>query len=197
MKLSIFGYVEPLELIEGHRDTPYHARRFGRRSAAAPSSPPGAPKEPTASEARYLAQLLHPYGDHLGRPCPAPSALDAEPQLRGHLARQREAFYRAESLREFERDTLADDSEFEAVKDEIHRGVIDVCEAPHPSGYQRVVEVTREARRSAYGLRARWRHARGRPRRHLPSSRERGPTDVGAVTDPDGQNAVAASGRAQ
>jgi hypothetical protein len=146
-EFSIFGYVEPLELIEGHRKTPYHARRFGGGLQRRRPAPPTPPEQPAEAEARYLAQLLEAYGDHLGRPCPAPSALDTEPPLRSHLVRQREAFYRAESLREFERDTLADDSAFEAVKDEIHRGVIDLCEAPHPSGYHRVLEVTREARR--------------------------------------------------
>lgn len=143
---SIFGYVEPLDLIAGHRDTPYHARRFGgglQRRRPDPQLPPDAPD---ASEARYIAQLLGAYEDHLGHPCPAPSALDGEPALRGHLARQREAFYRAESLREFERDSLADDSAFESVKDQIERGVIDVCDADHASGYARVVAVTREAR---------------------------------------------------
>ncbi len=144
---SMFSYVEPLDLIKGHQGTPYHARRFGGGLQQRRPTPPAPPTAPATTEARYLAQLLEAYADHLGHPCPAPSSLDAEPMLRGHLARQRESFYRAESLREFERDTLADDSAFEAVKEQIHRGVIDVCEAEHESGFRRVVEVTREARR--------------------------------------------------
>ena len=143
---SVFAYIEPLVLIEGHRNSPYHARRFGGGLQRPRPEPPVPPAVPGASEARYVAQLLEAYEDHLGRPCPAPSALDTEPQLNGHLKRQREAFYRAESLREFERDTLADDSAFHAVKDEVKRGVIDVCEAPHASGYHRVVAVTGQAR---------------------------------------------------
>jgi hypothetical protein len=100
-----------------------------------------------AQEIPYVAQLLRAYGDHLGRPVSVVQDLDEDAVLRGHFARQREAFFRAESLREFERDTLFDESGFGELKDEIYRGVVDTCDASHDSGYARVVAVTGEARR--------------------------------------------------
>lgn len=144
---SIFGYVEPLAIIEEFRETPYYSRRFGgglQRRRPLPSPPPA---ELETRENRYVAQLLEAYGDHCGRPLPTVLELQEEALLHGHFVRQREAFYRAESLREFERDTLADDSGFGELKEEIYRGVVDVCEGSHRTGYERVVAVTGEARR--------------------------------------------------
>lgn len=144
---SIFGYVEPLAIIEDFRETPYYSRRFGGGLQRRRPVPPPPPAELEARENRYVAQLLGAYGDHRGRPFATVLALQDEAPLHGHFVRQREAFYRAESLREFERDTLADDSGFGELKEEIYRGVVDVCEAGHRTGYERVVAVTSEARR--------------------------------------------------
>jgi len=65
--------------------------------------------------------------------------------LDGHFGRQREAFYHAESLRVFARDTVPEGT-FESLQDEIHSGVIDICDANHADGYERVKEVTQAAR---------------------------------------------------
>jgi hypothetical protein len=144
---SIFGYVEPLTIIEELRETAYYSRRFGGGLQRRRPVPPPPPAELETRENRYVAQLLGAYGDHCGRPFPTALALQEEALLHGHFVRQREAFYRAESLREFERDTLADDSGFGELKEEIYRGVVDVCEGSHRTGYERVIAVTSEARR--------------------------------------------------
>lgn len=143
---SIFGYVEPIALVDDLRGTPFYTRRFGGGLQLRRPVPPAPPAEPAVLEMRYVAQLLRAYSDHLGRPLSAVQDLDEEATLRRHFVRQREAFFRAESLREFERDTLFDDSGFSELKEEIYRGVIDTYEAPHASGYERVIAVTREAR---------------------------------------------------
>lgn len=144
---SVFSYLEPITLVEDLRGTAFFTRRFGgglQRTRPAPVPPP---LQPTQQETRYVQQLLKAYGDYLGRPISAVMELDGEVPLRQHFLRQREAFFRAESLREFERDTLSDDSGFSELKEEVFRGVVDTCEADHPSGYARVVAVTSEARR--------------------------------------------------
>lgn len=144
---SIFGYVEPLTLVEDLRDTAFYSRRFGgglQRRRPVPPLPPAAVEE---RENRYVEQLLDAYGDHRGQTFASVDDLDGDAQLRGHFIRQRQAFYRAEALREFERDTTADDSGFADLKEEIYHGVVDTCGAPHTSGYERVVAVTGEARR--------------------------------------------------
>jgi hypothetical protein len=65
--------------------------------------------------------------------------------LRDHFLRQREAFYQAESLRVFARDTVPPGT-FESLQDDIYDGVIDTHDAGHADGYARVCEVTKAAR---------------------------------------------------
>ena len=52
-----------------------------------------------------------------------PSTLSV-PKLKDHFRRQREAFYEAESLRVFARDSVPPGT-FESLLDDIHDGVID------------------------------------------------------------------------
>jgi hypothetical protein len=54
-----------------------------------------------------------------------------------HYPRQREAFYSAEALRLFARDSVPAGT-FEALKDEVHDGVIETYERDHPMGYTRL-----------------------------------------------------------
>ena len=82
-----------------------------------------------------MRQLLEAYSSHLGRSLTNVEDLTGHMSLRNHFARQRENFYRAEALRQFERDSLPSDAGFESLKSEIHTGVIDVCEGSHADGY--------------------------------------------------------------
>lgn len=140
---SIFEAKTSLQLVEDHRATPVHAARFGG----------GLPPRPTAAtpptavapvESRYVTQLLGAYAEHTGKPVPDPSALAAS-TLKGHFHRQREAFYQAESLRVFARDTVPHGT-FESLQQDIFDGVIDTHDAAHPDGYQKVCAVTKTAR---------------------------------------------------
>ena len=88
--------------------------------------------------------MLGAYAEHTGKPVPDPLALTA-PTLRGHFHRQREAFYHAESLRVFARDTVPNGT-FESLQQDIFDGVIDTHDAAHPDGYQKVCAVTKTAR---------------------------------------------------
>lgn len=143
---SIVDSIEIKTIINALRGSPYYSRRFGGLVPKRPS-PSIPPDQIAESETNYVRHLLQAYSDYKGVLIETPASLKNTPELSNHLSRQREAFYRAESLREFERDTLADDSAFEALKEEIYLGVIDVCDGEHKSGYHRVREVTKEARR--------------------------------------------------
>lgn len=141
---SIFDSKTALQLIEGHRGCPSHSSRFGG----------GLPDRPTAErppvtiapvESRYIAQLLEAYADHKKEPVPDVKALKVGSTLEKHFVRQREAFYHAESLRVFARDSVPPGT-FESLQADIHSGVIDVCDADHVDGYQRVMKVTQAAR---------------------------------------------------
>jgi hypothetical protein len=142
---SIFDGKSCLQIVEEHRDgCPHHAARFG--GGLPPRPDPGEPPEKIAPvESRYISQLLAAYADHKGCAVPDLQALKAWPPLNDHFGRQREAFYHAESLRVFARDTVPPGT-FESLQDEIHYGVRDVHDADHPDGYMRVRKVTEVAR---------------------------------------------------
>lgn len=67
------------------------------------------------------------------------------PKLQKHFRRQREAFYHAENLRVFSRDSVPPGT-FESLQQDIYHGVIDVHDADHADGYARVCSVTQAAR---------------------------------------------------
>jgi hypothetical protein len=142
---SIFDAKTTLEIIGDHREgCPYHTARFGGGLPARPD--PGVPPEDIApTESRYIAQLLAAYADYKKQMVSNIQALKAWPPLNEHFGRQREAFYHAESLRVFARDTVPLGT-FESLQNDIHHGVIDVHDADHPDGYARVRKVTQAAR---------------------------------------------------
>lgn len=142
--LSIFSAKTGLELIEEHKQSPTHVARFGGGLPSRPD-PVNPPSEIEPKESTYVAQLLQAYEDHLERPISDRTALKATPYLDEHFGRQRVAFYHAESLRVFARDSVPVGT-FESLQDEIHSGVIDTCNARHADGYECVCAVVKEAR---------------------------------------------------
>lgn len=141
---SIFDAKTSLQLVEEHRTSPVHSARFGGGLKARPDAakPPIVIK---TDESRYVTQLLNAYAEHIGKPVSDPSVLAAAPKLRDHFHRQREAFYHAESLRVFARDSVPAGT-FESLQDDIYDGVVDTHDATHQDGYARVCAVTKAAR---------------------------------------------------
>jgi hypothetical protein len=140
---SIFEAKTSLQLVEDHRASPVYAARFGGGLPPRPTATTP-PATVASAESRYVTQLLGAYAEHTGKPVPDPSALAAT-TLKGHFHRQREAFYQAESLRVFARDTVPHGT-FESLQQDIFDGVIDTHDATHPDGYQKVCAVTKSAR---------------------------------------------------
>jgi hypothetical protein len=133
---SIFKDRTPLELIERHSETAFHAARFGgglppRTQSETP------PVEPTSAESLYLRKLFDAYGDHMEQAVVDSSDLGSRPDLQEHYNRQRVLFYSAESLRNFARDRTPPRT-FDALQDDIFHGVIDVCESAYADGLQRL-----------------------------------------------------------
>lgn len=117
---AIFDAKTALQLVADHRTTPAHSARFGGGLPTRPAS--GKPPEEVAPvESRYVTQLLGAYGEHTGSVVTDPSALSV-PKLKDHFRRQREAFYEAESLRVFARDSVPPGT-FESLLDDIHGGL--------------------------------------------------------------------------
>lgn len=151
----IFRAVDPDDLIAQHAQTRWHATRFGGGLRKARIAVDAVPGEVRPHEARYVRHLLAAYGSHLGTPVERPDALAPHDRLARHFGRQRVAFYRAASLRQFERDTMPHDAGFIALMDEIHDGVVDVCEDEHADGFARVKAVAQAAQAlhpSSYAL---------------------------------------------
>jgi hypothetical protein len=137
---SIVSYVPPMDLIEQHARTRWHAARF----------PGGLPPRPQAVvphideekfESPYIGRLLEAYSDHTGVALTVADLAAHEP-LHRHLLRSRERFFHAESLRNFSRDTLPP-GQFEDLQEEFFDAVIDTVEDTcHADGFQRVKVTT-------------------------------------------------------
>jgi hypothetical protein len=133
---SIFEDKTGVELIEEHAKTIFHAPRFGgglppRGKAPAP------PAQPSPVESVYLRKLFDAYGEHVGDTVASATDLDSHPKLLGHYNRQRVLFYSAEELRNYARDRTPPQT-FDSLQDDIYHGVIDICEASHPSAFLRL-----------------------------------------------------------
>lgn len=102
------------------------------------------PEEIAPGESRYIEQLYAAYADHKKASVASVRCLKPWPKLKDHFDRQRVAFYYAESLRVFARETAP--GTFESLQEEVFTGVIDTSDAPHPDGYARVCAVTKAAR---------------------------------------------------
>ena len=140
---SIFAGKAPLEIIDEHRNTPYHVIRFGGGLPNRPKAVPP-PADVDSNESRYVRQLFDAYGDRKKSEVKGIGYLDVWPDLRKHFDRQREYFYHAEALRNFARDTVPPGT-FEELQSEIHAGVAEVETADHQDSLARCDAVTNTA----------------------------------------------------
>jgi len=137
---TIFDDVTPIEIIDGLRQTPYFATRFG---GGLPDRPkPAAPPPVIQShELRYVRQLYEAYGDHLKRGVDKVADVDDVPHVAQHFQRSRESFFSAEALRNFARDTVPLGT-FDDLLDDLYAGVADTCDGVHADGFERVRATT-------------------------------------------------------
>ncbi|MFS0687813.1 ABC-three component system protein [Sporosarcina sp. 179-K 8C2 HS] len=142
---GIFTYLDPHELIEQHRQTPYFSYRFGGGLHKPRPKPLAPPEEVHERELTYVNKLFRAYEDY------TKSSITKEEELGsliGHFQRQRTHFYQADSLMKFERDTIPPNvNAFKELKDELFYGIVDTVEdRSFSSGYERVKSVTEKAR---------------------------------------------------
>jgi hypothetical protein len=133
---SIFRSLELNEMLDVHRKTPFYAARFG---TALPTRPPvgQTPETPSSVEATYVRKLVDVYNEQEPTSCTDVDSVAAHAKHGPHLQRQREAFYSAEALRLYARDSVPDGT-YELLQDDVHTGVVDTAEANHPSGLDRL-----------------------------------------------------------
>lgn len=140
---SIFGTVELHELVEQHSRTRWHTTRFGVSLPARPIAPlPTA--EPASHEQHYIEKLIAAYIERHGGDINPLNAAEHH-HVGGHYVRHRVAFYSAETLRAFSRDSVPEGT-FDALQNEIFDGVVDTHELEHRDGLERLHRVTEAAR---------------------------------------------------
>jgi hypothetical protein len=140
---SIIGAPSPLTIIDEHRQTPWHAARFGGGLPARPPAP-APPASVALHEAAYVRALLDAYEERIGRSVSSIDDIDPE-DLRSHFLRSRREFYSAEALREFSRDNVPSGT-FDQLLDEVHDGVVDVIESSHRDAVERVLRTVQQAK---------------------------------------------------
>lgn len=142
---NMFSAVQLHEVVATHKRTAYHSSRFG---APLPTRPPTAPPPEylVDNEARYIEQLIDVYREeYLEEGLDAKVIASGSHPAGAHFQRQRVAFYSAESLRVFARDSVPPGT-FEVLQGEIHSAVIDIADAAHPTGRARLDAVLHCAR---------------------------------------------------
>ncbi len=140
---SLFASVELQDMLETHRMSPHHSTRFGVSlpTRPAPSDPPDTLQ---AVEVNYVEQLLEVYREQFTIPSLTLDEVEAKVETGPHFRRQRVAFYRAESLRMYARDSVPEGT-FESLQEEIYSGVVDVADAHHARGRDRLDAVLGKA----------------------------------------------------
>ncbi|MDD1505887.1 restriction endonuclease [Lysinibacillus sp. CNPSo 3705] len=140
---SIISFLEPLELIEQHRQTPYYITRFGGGFTKFRVDPE-IPSIISNSEVTYIEKLLKAYNHDSNEVFDIDNL---KSKYKKHLSRERIHYHKALSLAIFERDTLPEGMEaFEKLKTSVFYGIIDTVESDYSSAFTRIKETTKVAR---------------------------------------------------
>ncbi|UUO01684.1 restriction endonuclease [Mycolicibacterium novocastrense] len=140
---AIFDSEQMDEVIEVHRNSPYHLSRFGGQLENRPpvSDPPS---DIDQAESGYIEKLVKIYRERLCDPAISLRDIIAATWYRNHLSRQRQCFFSAEALRAFARDKVPPQT-FDALQQEIYDGVVEVEQSDHPNGLERLTSVLNAA----------------------------------------------------
>lgn len=141
---SIISALLPHELIEQHSKTKYHSYVFGTQLNPRPT-PPKPPVNIAAKETRYVEQIYEAFADHLKCEIKARSSFSHKKHLGKAFDHARESFYSAESLKEFARDNLPDESYFTDLLTQFFDGLQTTLYQPHKDGYERMIAASKQA----------------------------------------------------
>lgn len=144
LDLTIIKTYPIAKVVDEYLDTIYGNIRFGGRRLKLPATlTPSDLIEP--NEMAYISALLAAYSEELNTQIENTEFLKAYDSYFKHLNRQRKDYYSAETIRRFVRDTLTDSKQFDALKEEIYNGIIDIHEQDYESGYKRLVADLKQA----------------------------------------------------
>lgn len=141
---SIVKTVGPSTLIEQHKQTKYHHALFGASFKPRPPVPVP-PVEVTNAETGYVSCIYDAFAEHMEAPVKCPDDFSMHKHLSQCFNHARECFYSAESLKEFSRDNLPDDSVFVDLCAQINQGITPTLNKLHKDGYEKMVDVSEKA----------------------------------------------------
>jgi len=148
MDFTIFDDIPPLKLIELHRNTPYHAIRFGIYHQKRPS-PPEAPKSiDWGVEQKYVQALLDAFSQYKSTLIDS-SMIGKFKDLERQLTTARNNFYSAAALDRFSRDWLPPSS-FKDLKDECYEAISATASMKYSDGYARYLKTLEQSVQVSY-----------------------------------------------
>lgn len=137
---SIVKEISPRSLIDQHAETQYHAVTFQTRMRPRPN-PVKPPEFASTSELTYINKMFEAFSEYLKVPVSDELCFSDFDELKQFYNFSRVCFYSAESLKEFARDNLPDESYFDDLEDQVYDGIQITLNYKHYNdGYQRMVE---------------------------------------------------------
>lgn len=136
---AMFDALQARHVISMHADTRYYPLRFNSPLPERPETQ-AVPGAYTGDEKRYIDQLVAAYREKHPADVLDRDNVAAHPTRGRHFKRQRQAFFRAESLRVYARESTPDGT-FEALQTDVHAGVVELAESDHADGYTRAQAV--------------------------------------------------------
>ncbi len=138
-EFSMFQPAAMKWILEMHSKTPDHVRRFPQQLPARPDveQPPA---EQAANEAVFVRKLLDVYNEKHGLTLQTLQEARDHQKTKEHLILQREAFYSAEALRVFARESVPP-ATYRAIENDLYHAVYDVADGPYNDGYERLRQV--------------------------------------------------------
>ncbi|MER8225370.1 ABC-three component system protein [Streptomyces sp. NPDC094143] len=133
---SMFSAQDLDEIVRLHATTPHHVRRFPQPLRPRPDADP-APAEQKDNEAVYVRKLLDAYNEKHGLSLETGQQARETNKVKRHFTRQREAFFHAEALRLFARDSVPD-ATYEAIETDLYDVVIEVEDRDYDLGHDRL-----------------------------------------------------------
>lgn len=143
LHFSCFDAPETEKVLEQHAKSRYHAARFRR---PLPDRPPAeeTPQDIGEHETPYVQKMQDVYEERYGPSVSTLEQVEKNPEAKANLQNQREAFYRAEQLRTFCRDSVPPGT-FAWVQKAVYSGVKEVEEDDHETGWARLKAVVNTA----------------------------------------------------
>ncbi len=123
-------------ILELHATTPHHVRRFPAQLKPRPEAEP-APAEQRADEAVYVQKLLDVYNEKYGLSLETLAQAREHERINRHLSRQREAFFHADALRLFARDSVPE-ATYNKIETNLYNAVVDIEDRDYDCGHDRL-----------------------------------------------------------